>query len=225
MRKVFALCMLVWLSAATLWAGQPGEWKKVRESEGIIGWSRSNPLSSVDEVRAEGVINAPVPVVEAILRDSPAMKKFMFMCTDAAAIEPAGLKSTKDTYYTYFRQGLPWPVWDRYGVGRIEFMLDKTTGAVLVRGHAVVTDFKPSDKNVIRMPVGEALWILVPGNDHSTKLTYQVLADPAGDLPHSLINMLMKNVGVTTLKNIRKLANQDPYRSAKTIITTTPYHD
>jgi hypothetical protein len=75
------------------------------------------------------------------------------------------------------------------------------------------------------MPIGDVTWVLVPAPNNTTKLTYQVLADPAGNLPSSIVNMLMKNVGVTTLKNIRKLAKQEPYSSAKSIVTTTPYHE
>ncbi|MEN6473884.1 MAG: START domain-containing protein [Syntrophaceae bacterium] len=227
MKKIgFIVMIIMTTTVSVMAAGQVGEWNKVRESEGITGWSRTNSLSSVDEVRAEGIINAPVPVVEAILRDTPAMKKFMFMCTDAYSIEPVAYKNTKDAYYVYFSQGLPWPFEDRYGLGRIDWMLDKSVpGALVVKCNTVNVPFTPPKKNMFRMPIGDVTWLLVPTANNTTKLTYQVLADPAGNLPSAVVNMLMKNVGVTTLKNIRKLAKDEPYRSAKTIVTTTPNHD
>lgn len=223
-----------WLIAVTIMmmpaiadaAGQVGEWKKIRESEGIISWSRSNPLSSVDEILAEGIINAPVPVVEAILRDSSSMKRYMFMCTEAYDLELDGLKNTKDAYNVYFCQGLPWPLHDRYGIGRIEWMLDKSIpGALVVKCNTTSAPFSPPKKNLLRMPIGDVTWLLTPTENNATKLTYQVLADPAGNLPSSVVNMLMKNVGITTLKNIRKLAVEEPYCSTKTIMTTTVYHE
>lgn len=227
MKKILANALLIMICATSAMADATvGEWKKVRESEGIIGWSRPNSLASVEEVRAEGIINAPVAVVEAILRDTPAMKKFMFMCTDAFSIEPAGYKNTRDCYHVYFSQGLPWPFDDRYGLGRIDWMLDKTTpGALVVKCNTVNVPFTPPKKNMFRMPIGDVTWRLVPAPNNTTKLTYQVLADPAGNLPSSVVNMLMKNVGVTTVKNIRKLSLEEPYRSARTIVTTTPYHE
>ncbi len=227
MKKIGFLTMIIMMTTVcAMAAGTVGEWKKVRESEGIVGWSRTNSLSSVDEVRAEGIINAPVPVVEAILRHTPAMKQFMFMCTDAYGIEPAGYKNTKDSYHVYFSQGLPWPFEDRYGLGRIDWMLDKSIpGALVVKCNTVNVPFTPPKKNMFRMPIGDVTWLLVPAANNSTKLTYQVLADPAGNLPSSIVSMLMKNVGVTTLKNIRKLAAEEPYRSAKAIVTTAAYHE
>jgi len=220
------VCGVVFLFfAGTVWAGQVGEWKKVCESEGITGWSRANSLSSVDEIRAEGIIHAPVPVIEAILRDTPAQKKYMFMGKDAFNVEPGGLKSTKDTYYTYFRQGMPWPLHDRYGVNLLEFMYDNNSGAVYAKAHGVATDFTPPDKNMIRVPVGFCMWALMPLNSNATKVTYQLLADPAGNLPSAVVNVLLKNLGVTTLKNIRKLAGKEPYALARTIVTITPYNE
>lgn len=227
MKKIGFITMIIMMATVSVMAaGTVGEWKKVRESEGIVGWSRTNSLASVDEVRAEGIINAPVPVVEAILRHTPAMKDFMFMCTDAYSLELAGFKNAKDSYHVYFSQGLPWPFDDRYGLGRIDWMLDKSIpGALVVKCNTVNAPFTPPKKNIFRMPIGDVTWVLVPAPNNTTKLTYQVLADPAGNLPSSIVNMLMKNVGVTTIKNIRKLAKQEPYSSAKSIVTTTPYYE
>jgi len=227
MKKIGFIVMIIMMTTVSaLAAGQVGEWKKVRESEGIIGWSRTNSLSSVDEVRAEGIINAPVAVVEAILRDTPSMTKYMFMCTDAYSLELTGLKNTKDSYHVYFSQGLPWPFEDRYGLGRIDWMLDKSIpGALYVQCNTVNVPFTPPKKNSFRMPIGDVTWNLVPVGNNATKLGYRVLADPAGNLPSAVVNMLMKNVGVTTLKNIRKLAKEEAYRNARVIVTSTPYHD
>jgi hypothetical protein len=225
MKKILFVGIGVLFLAPLALAGQVGEWHKVRESDGIISWSRDNAASRIVEVRTQGTIDAPVYVIEAILRDTPAMKKYLFMCSEAFNIEPAGLKSSNDCYYTYYRQSLPWPVWDRYGTGRIEFMLDTKPGGVVGKAYPMPLDYAPHLKSAIRMTVGNVTWLLVPLDQDSTKVTYQLLADPAGDLPSAVVNLLMKNMGITTLKNVRKLAKDEPYRSAKTIVTTTPYHD
>jgi hypothetical protein len=200
-----------------------GPWKKIRESDGITGWVRTNSRSSVDEVRAEGIIDAPIPVVEAILRDIPAQKKFMFLCDDARKIELPGYPNTPDSFCTYFQQGLPWPLSDRYGLGMISFMLDVPTGRIIVRGIAIRADFKPPKSGMVELPFGDVVWTLKPEGDKKTLLTYQLLTDPGGNLPGSVVNLLLKNLGVTTLKNIRKLSKLPPYRNVRTISTTTPY--
>jgi len=225
MKKVVAVSMLAVMWASTLWAAQPGEWKKVKESDGIIGWTRSTPLSPVDECRAEGIIDAPVPVVEAIVRDTTTMKRYMFMCSDAFEIKDPSLKTGKDFYYMYFRQGMPWPVSDRYGVGSMDWMLDRTPGGVLVRGKNVTINFTPPVKNAVQMPVVRASWRMEPAGEHKTKMTYLCLAAPGGNLPSSVVNFMIKNIGVATIKEMRNLAKEEPYRGARTILTTTPYHE
>jgi hypothetical protein len=216
---IIILLIVPCLHAAT---AKVGPWKKIKESEGITGWVRTNSRSSVKEVKAEGLIEAPMPVVEAILRDVPAQKKFMFLCDEAKKIELPEYPNTADSFCTYFQQGLPWPISDRYGLGRISFMFDKSTGRMIVRGVAIKADYRLPKTGMVEMPVGDVTWILKPEGDGKTLLTYQLLADPGGNLPASLVSMLLKNLGVTTLKNIRKLAKELPYKDAKAILTTTP---
>ncbi|HEY9162942.1 MAG TPA: hypothetical protein VIS94_17850 [Desulfomonilia bacterium] len=224
MKPLIRIFIIILITAACLEASvKVGPWKKIRESDGITGWVRTNSRSSVDEVRAEGIIDAPMSVVEAILRDIPAQKKFMFLCEDARRIELPGYPDTPDSFSTYFQQGLPWPLSDRYGLGRISFMLEKETGRIIVRGLAVKADFKPEKPGMVEMPFGDVTWTLKEEGGKKTLLTYQLLTDPGGNLPSSIVNMLLKNLGVTTLKNIRKLSKMPPYKDARTVLTTTPY--
>jgi hypothetical protein len=202
-----------------------GPWKKIRESQGITSWARTNSRCSVEEVLTEGVIDAPMPVVEAILRDVTAQKEFMFLCDDARKIELPEYLNTSDSFSTYFQQGLPWPLSDRYGLGRISFTIDGATGRIIARGIAVKADYRLPRSGMVEMPVGDVTWTLKPEGENKTLLNYQLLADPGGNLPSAVVSMLLKNLGVTTLKNIRKLAMLPQYRDANKIVTTTPNKD
>jgi len=224
MKPLIRVFIIILVMAACLEASvKVGPWKKIRESDGITGWVRTNSRSSVDEVRAEGIIDAPMPVVEAILRDVPMQKNFMFLCDDARKIELPQYPNTPDSFSTYFQQRLPWPLSDRYGLGRISFMIETSTGRIIVRGLAIKADFKPPKSGMVELPFGDVVWTLKQEGDKKTFLTYQLLTDPGGNLPSPVVNLLLKNLGVTTLKNIRKLSKLPPYRDARTILTTTPY--
>ena len=216
---IIILMMAVSLHAAV----KVGPWKKIRESQGITSWARINSRCSVDEVKTEGIIDAPISVVEAILRDVPAQKEFMFLCDEAKKIELPEYPNMADSFSTYFQQGLPWPLSDRYGLGRISFMIEGSTGRIIARGIAIKADYKLPKPGMVEMPVGDVTWTLKPEGENKTLLTYLLLADPGGNLPSAVVSMLLKNLGVTTLKNIRKLAKISPYKDARTIATTTPY--
>lgn len=220
----FTTLMIVLLSIPSAWGEDlNGEWKKVNESDGIIGYTRPTSKTSVDEVKAIGTVDASVAVIEALLRDVPAQTEYMFMCIDALKVDIPGLESTRDSFYVYNKTGMPWPVSDRDVVGKVNFMVDKATGTLHVQSHKISTDFRTQDKKVVRMPIGEVEYILTPIGEGKTEVIYQILADPGGKLPSSLVNMLSKNLGVKTIAGIREMVKKDKYKNVKSITTTTPW--
>ena len=74
MRKRFgsaavAAALLV-LSSACFGQEACGEWRQIRSCDGITGYARSNPRSPINEAKAIGVVDAPVAVLEAVVRDA-----------------------------------------------------------------------------------------------------------------------------------------------------------
>jgi len=59
------------VSLSGVWADDTG-WKKIGESKGIVGYTRPTSKSSVEEIKGVGIIEAPVAVIEALLRDTRA---------------------------------------------------------------------------------------------------------------------------------------------------------
>ena len=105
-------------------------WKRLKEHEGIIGYYRPNPRCRIDESKAIGVIEAPVAVVEAVLRDVPGCKDFMFWFKENLVIEIPEVKNTADEYVTYTLMAMPFPVQDRDTVARLNWTVDAATGTV-----------------------------------------------------------------------------------------------
>jgi hypothetical protein len=200
-----------------------GGWKKVNESEGIVGYTRPAPMTSVDEVMAVGIVKASVPVIEALLRDASAQPEYMFMCSEAYKLQLPGLQTTEDVKFVYNKTDMPWPVNDRYAVFRANHMIDASTGAIRVAVENISADFDEKDKKAVRMPITIGQCIATPVGENETEVLYQVLADPGGNLPSWLVNMLSKNLGVKTIAGIREMVEKDKYRNATEIITTTPW--
>ena len=200
-----------------------GEWEKIDEVDGITGYIRLTSESSVNEIKAMGVVDAPVAVIEAVLRDDAARTEYSESCIEASRVEIPGLESTKDSYYSYHRISMPWPLYDRDAVGKIELMIDRTTGALLVQTQNISTDFRTEDQDAVRAPVLAGKWVLTPLGENKTEALYQVLADPGGYLPSFIINMVSQDLAVNTILGIRKMVKKDKYKNVKTIITKTPW--
>jgi hypothetical protein len=223
--KIFFASLLVSLLSVTSASGNDsdGEWEKVDESDGIVGYVRYTSKTNVNEVKAVGVVDAPVAVIEAVLRDDAARTQYSESCIEASRIEIPGLESTKDSYYSYHRIAMPWPMYDRDAVGKIELMIDKATGALLVQTQNISTDFKSEDQDAVRAPLLEGKWVLTPIGKNKTEALYQVLADPGGYLPSFIVNMVSQDLAINTIAGIRKMVKKDKYKNVKTIMTTTPW--
>jgi len=220
---VVMMALLIWVSSLQA-QEQCTPWKKIRESEGVIGYARMNPRSPFSEIKAIGIVEASVASIEAVMRDVPSEKRWMFMCADAYRIDLPNLPGSPDSYYSYFRQGLPWPVSDRLAVVRHTLTIDKQRGILTFRGEGIDVEYQFKDKG-IRLPLVEVDCVLVPKGANRTEVTYQILPDVGGSLPIALINLLTRSLGVDTIKNLRKVVKEEPYRSARTIVTTTPRSD
>lgn len=71
-------------------------WKKIGESNGIVGYTRSTPKSSIDELKGVGIIDAPVATIEALLRDIPAENEYMYKCKESLEVNLPEHKHNKD---------------------------------------------------------------------------------------------------------------------------------
>jgi len=225
-KATYFLIGLLMLATTTAFAADTptvGPWKKTNEKAGVIEYTRTNSLSDVEEYKAIGMVHAPVAVVESVLRDFGAWKHFMFMAKETKNVDLPGLKNLLDSKYLYFRQGLPWPVSDRDLVGKVDFFVDKKTGEVRIIGNKIDATLT-SSKDVIHMPVGLLQWTLKPVEGGSTEVTYQCLVSPGGKIPTSVLNMVIKQIGVETIINLRKVALKPQYQ-AGAIVTQTPWQE
>ncbi len=199
-----------------------GPWKNVNEKDGVVQYMRRNSLSSAEEYKAIGVVQAPVAVVESVLRDFTAWEQFNFMAKEIKPIEVPGLETLPDRKCLYFRQGLPWPVKDRDIVGIAHFSVTKPTGEVRCTVQKQDTDIIKNNGN-IHMDLDNMCWILKPLEDGSTEVTYQNLVSPGGHIPAAPLNFLIKQIGLQTIIKLRGVVKQPQYQKNVTVVSQTPW--
>jgi len=197
------------------------KWVLVNRGNGIVSYGKLSSQKSVKQVYAVGLVEASIPVIEALLRDVPAHREYVHMVSDAYKVSLPGRQNTVDYFHEYCRLGMPWPVMDRDAVGECRFLIDKATGTLYVKIRGVKTDYR-SKKEAIRMPVTDLSFTLVPKGNNSTEVTYSIAADPSIALPSFVLNMLFKTLGYKTIENMRDMVKKEKYRSATACITTTP---
>lgn len=221
-RRFVLAILMVAASTGPAWSVADDGWKKIGESDGIAGFTRPTAKSSVDEIRAVGIVNAPVAVVEAVIRDISIMPQYMFLCKEAALINTPEMKSAGDAVYFHSVTDMPFPVSDRDAVVKSVWSVDRKTGAVYCRAKGLKTTFR-QNKDIVRMPLLIIECTLAPKGEDKTEVIYQVLGDPGGELPSWLVNMLTSDYGIKTIAGLRKMVSREKFRNAQKVITVTPH--
>ena len=133
MLKLFKLSKLIFLiaaiSIAVAWAADDC-WKKSGESDGIVGYTRPTARSGVDEIKAVGIVDAPIAVVEAVIRDISIMPQYIFLCKESFIINTPEMISEGDVIYFYSLTDMPFPLSNRDIIAKALWSMDKSTGAV-----------------------------------------------------------------------------------------------
>lgn len=220
-RLITLVIFMVVMSIPLSWA-EDGGWKKIGESDGIIGYTRPTTKSSVDEIKAVGVVDASVAVIEAVMRDISVMPEYVYLCKEAFLMNTPDLKSAGDVINFYSLTDLPFPISDRDVVSRSEWTIDKVTGIVYCHAEEVKTTFKQSE-DIVRIPLLIIDCTLTPRGENKTEVIYQVLGDAGGKLPPWLVKMLSRDYGIKTIAGLRKIVKKNKYKNVRKIVTTTPH--
>ncbi len=223
--KFFRLITLVIFMAAMsipMSSAADGGWEKIGESDGIIGYTRPTTKSSVDEIKAVGIVDAPVAVIEAVMRDISIMPEYVYLCKDAFLINTPDMKSGGDVIFFYSLTDLPFPASDRDAVVRSVWTIDRATGIVYCHAEGLETTFEQS-QDIVRIPLSIMDCTLVPRSENRTEVIYQILGHPGGALPAWFVKMLSRDYGIKTIAGLRQMVKKDKYKNVKKIVTTTPH--
>lgn len=224
---LLVLTILILGLFASARAGEEQEgWKQVVKTDELTVEMKKYPGTNVHIVRCSGDIKASVAAVENLLRDLEIMRQLVFRFDKADLInEPSwGMCSTNDVHYVYGLLDAPWPVVDRDCVGLFKFAIEPRTGILTCEFDAHKTDYRldKTGKERIRVNLAHGKFILIPKDKDLTSVTIEVLGDPAGAIPSSVVNLFSRFGTASTFKKLRAAATSEKYNkpSAK-IITTT----
>ena len=113
----------------------------------------------------------------------------------------------------YFHQvtDLPFPAKSRDAVfhGSLEYNKDGSIAINLKSAHNRIPE-----KKYVRIIETYGQYLIEPIPSGGIKLTWQHFVDPAGALPAWIVNGMMTNLPLNSLRNFRSLVGEAPYSSA-----------
>ncbi|MEQ8707315.1 MAG: START domain-containing protein [Phaeodactylibacter sp.] len=191
-------------------AQQDAQWELKRQSDGLKVYVRDAAHSDVKEIKIETTLDASLHGVVAVLKDVPVYKDWIYKCLEANRLQPAEQKSS----LYYCKVDFPWPMSDRDFIARSQLRQDPDSRTVYidVKGEP---DNQEDVEDVVRIRNLDIHYELTPLAGNKTQMSYQLHSDPGGAIPTWLVNMVVDNGPVNTIKGMREMLKSEKYQNAQ----------
>ena len=205
MKTLPGLCVL--LLAAHLNLVFADDWKLAQDEDGIKVYLSTAPGSRYQSFRGVASIKADVPTLLRLQENLTVACKWLYACADMRLLKVDG-----DSTFIYLTTALPWPADTRDMVLRVQ--TERSEDGRVVRQLSAVNDMEPVVPGLSRVQQLQGVWEMVPKGERETEVTYQLQAEPAGDIPSWLANRFVIDAPVVTLRTLRAVAERQGGRSA-----------
>ena len=193
-----------------------GKWVIAKRGSGITVYNRPVAGSPMKELKATGIINAPLEVVWEVLYDNSRWKIWFADCIEQRVIK----KTSAMQKVVYHVVDVPWPIKDRDTVALVNYTKDFAKGIVVVRVRSIPAleakkynmEGVTSKNKRIRMPKMFSNFTAKRLGPSKKRFTYHAHAEPGVALPAWILNLFAKSQPYKTLKNLNKEAGKELYK-------------
>jgi hypothetical protein len=173
------------------------DWSLERQADGIDVFTRPVEGSSIKAFKGEGIVEADVETVLAVLRDSDHFHDWFPNCPESKLLERQGAIS-----YQYSVMSAPWPISERDNVFRSVLTRHPTTGRVEISVTAA-PDAYPRQPDRVRVRVANGSWQLAPTAENHTRVVFTMHLEPGGGIPDWMVNARVLSTPFEAITNLR----------------------
>ena len=201
---VFALLSPLAVVQAKKKAKKKAKWEKLIHKRGIVVHRRIIEGSPLVEFRGRGTVNGSLLEILAILADTDKYPQWVERNIGTRII--AKKSETEMIYYSSTKA--PWPFQNRDFVARFRFVADEKNGWIHLLARNTKHPKAPKKSGMTRMPFIKVRWSLKPMKPRKTWMEFRVHADPGGNIPDWVNNLVSKNIPYKSIVNLRKRIKQ-----------------
>jgi hypothetical protein len=196
--KILVSLILIIVSSAGF---SQSSWVLRKEKDGIFVYDLKTDTSKFNSIKVETELNGRVEDLISLLMDVGSHKDWAYGTKSATVLKR--LSDREIIFYKVINSpGLV--VSDRDVVIRLKIMRDPGTKTVNVKSVAV-PDYIPPKQNLVRVPLSNEIWTIVPLPNQKIRIHYLLQVDPGGALPPLLVNMFVARGPFETFSNLRDL--------------------
>lgn len=183
--------------------GQADDWNLAYDREGIRVYLSGVADSPYQQFRGVSTIKASVRTLVDLQENLRVACKWLYACAQMRLVEVDG-----DSTWVYLTTDLPWPTLPRDMILKVS--TERLDDGTLIRHLQAEPAKLPEQPGLIRVQHLSGTWIMKPLGERKTEVTYQLKADPAGDVPGWLANRFVVDAPVVTLRTLRAVAERQP---------------
>ena len=192
-------------------ASLEAEWTIQRSEDGIDVYTRPEPASQFEAVRAVMTLDdVRLSSLVALISDTQACSRLESRCVEAETLDT--IDQTESVVYRY--NNMPFPVRDRDMVLRLKWYQqpDSLNVNVVISN---VTGFLPEKKRRVRMPKVNLGWKFVPLPDGSVEVSSEGHIEPGANLPAWILNQFLVSAPFKTMEAVASNVREPLYRDAE----------
>lgn len=191
-----------------------GKWKLIQRKGTVRIYQMKIRGSRLIAMRGDVTFNAPIQKVIALMSAEKAKVKWVNRLKEVRILEQA---SPLD-YVAYTRFKLPWPVYPRDFVTKIQVKVFPKEKKIIRYRYSIRHTKAPKRKGVVRAQMHYSRYIIQSvANGSKTYMRAEGYGDPKGSIPSFIVNMIQRG---WPLKSIRGMQRQ--LRSGK--IKLNPFY-
>ena len=181
------------------------DWHLAYDREGIRVYLKDAGDSPYQQFRGVSTMKASLRTLTDLQDNLRVACKWLYACADMRLLKVEG-----DSTWVYLTTALPWPATTRDIV--LQVRTERLDDGTLLRHLRAVPGMVQRVPGQIRVRQLEGEWRMVPKGERLTEVTYQLQAEPAGDIPAWLANRFVIDAPVVTLRTLRAVAQRQPGR-------------
>ena len=212
----FIAAITVLLATATGLHASETKWELVEDQDAILVWQKDVPGTSLVKFRGQGLVEADIFTVFAVLYDVENKTDLLNRCSEYQLL---GYESS-DTLIAYSLLESPFfLISDRDIIFKTSVSFEPTTKRIIASFRKAEDQLKPPPQGVIRAADMSGRWILQATTHGYTNVTYEAMADPSGMIPHWMVNWTSKWLPHQTIKNMRhEVTRSDAYAKSQLLV-------
>jgi hypothetical protein len=205
-RWVFA----VLLSIASM-AAMSADWELARDRKGIKVWTKEEPGYPIRAFKAVTVVESSLTGLVTLIMDTDRVDQWAYR---VMRIEVLSRDDDAGTFVIRTETDFPWPLTNRDVVLVGKVSQDDKSRVVTIRSRSTPPGQYPLHPDFLRMPDMVGDWILRPLPGGRVEVTMIGRANPSGNVPFGVVNLIIHETPYLTLLGLRDLISNERYRNA-----------